>query len=207
MKRLYWIPLLLLPGTLSLTGCGRPTLPGGTLAGQRTRPSVVEPRSEAPKQPYIEAGSPDAKVRVMAFFAIDSRHKPVIDAVKDLPKQYPGKVYVKYVDPDTPRGREIMANAKATGNGVLVNGETTVQQGSSTTKFWNFGGEMGRYWTAEDLKAAVAQEVQKVYGKQAGGVAPRRDRVSRGTAGRRGAPARAGGPDPARVTPAAPGSR
>jgi hypothetical protein len=165
MKRLHWVPTILLPGALLLSGCGRPTLPGKAMRGPTATTSVVEPRSEAPKQPYIEAGSPDAKVRVMAFFAIDSRHKLVIEAVTGLVKQFPGKVYVRYVDPDTPKGQEIMTNTKAAGSGVMINGETTVQQGSSQTEFWNFGGEMGRYWTADDLKAAVAEEVQKAYGK------------------------------------------
>jgi hypothetical protein len=165
MQRVHWVLTILLPGALLLSGCGRPTMPGKTLVGPKANSSLEEPRTEAPKQPYIEAGSPDAKVRVMAFFYIDSRHKPVIEAIKDLAKQFPGKVYVRYVDPDTPRGHEIMVNTKAAGSGVLINGETTIQQGSSQTEFWNFGGEMGRYWTADDLRAAVAQEVQKAYGK------------------------------------------
>jgi hypothetical protein len=166
MRRPDWFLLSLLPVALTLAGCGKPTLPGKALRGQRAVTSTEEPRTEAPKQAVIEAGPADAKVRVVGFFALDSHHKPVIDTMKGLATQYPGKVYVKCVDPQTPEGQQLMASTKSAGIGVMINGESTVVLKGREATPLNFGGEMGRYWTAEDLKAAVAQEVAKAPAKR-----------------------------------------
>jgi hypothetical protein len=165
MRQIAWAVLLLIPLSLLLAGCGRPVTPGSQFrGGQVITNTGATSSSEAPKAPFWEAGPTDAKVRILAFLYIDPEHKVAQDTLRSLAKQYQGKLYVKYVDFRTPEGQQIMQRANSTGSGLLVNGETTVDvTKGGATHVANFGGEMGRYWTADDIKEVVAQEVAKAY--------------------------------------------
>ncbi len=146
-------------------GCGRPSLPGRQFSEKppetTTSPAVESP---LPEQPYYEWGDAEAKVRVLAFFPIDEAHAGVMELLEGLAKEYPGRVYVRYVDYRTPEGAAILERSEAVGRAVMINGETEVEIEAETGPYKvDLVQEMGRFWTAEDLKKAIAQEVARQY--------------------------------------------
>lgn len=168
MNRHHWLWIVALGTAAALAaGCGRPTVPGQQFRGQKAVTTSQKPViSPLPEKPMIEAGPAQAKVRIIAFFPIDSDHKQLIDLLKGLVKQYPGKVYIKYIDYRTPEGQAAFQNAKMTVQGVMINSQKeSIIQAKPHSYTVDFSQDMGRYWTADDLKKAVAQEVAKVYGK------------------------------------------
>ena len=168
MKRVLWMGVGVLVTALFASGCGRVGLPGKNEFGGRKAITTTAkpPTNPIPKQPWFEAGSPDAKVRIIAFFPMDDYRKPVMDVLKGLAKQYPGKVYVKYTDTRTREGQQAQTRAGGTGPGLLINSQSSMTiQAKPNPYEVDFNQDMGRYWTEDDLKAAVAQEVARVYGK------------------------------------------
>jgi hypothetical protein len=165
MRRIAWAVLVLVPLSFTLAGCGRPSMPGKRYSDRPKVDTGAIEGSALPKSPFWEAGPANAKVRVLAFLYIDDAHKAAQDTLRALVKAYPEKVYVKYVDPRTPEGAQIQQRAGSAGGGVLINGENGVELKTNPPRALNFGGEMGRFWTADDLNDAVAQEVKKAYGK------------------------------------------
>lgn len=150
-----------------LYGCGRPALPGRQFEGEVARTSSVKPvQSPLPEQPSIEMGPVDAQVRIIAFYPIDDEHQQVIDLLRQVVEQHPGKVYARYTDYRTMRGQEAFQNARMTTPGIMLNSETEYTiQAEPRPYTVDFTQDIGRYWTAEDLKLAVAQEVAAVYGR------------------------------------------
>jgi len=150
---------------LVAVGCGRPSLPGRHFSGEQAETTTSAPvESPLPEKPYFEWGDADAKVRVLAFFAIDDAHAELRELLEGLAEEHRGKVYVRYVDYRTPEGAAIFQRAEATGRAVMINGETGIDietDGGFYTV--DFVQEMGRFWTAEDLKKAIAQEVARQY--------------------------------------------
>jgi len=147
-------------------GCGKPTLPSRQFQGERvTVPGTVAANTPLPEKPIREWGPKDAKVKVTAFFPIDEPHKKLMDLVKEIADKHPGKVYAKYVDYRTPEGQQLFQTSKATIACVIINGETSVELPSKYgPRNVDFVREMGRFWTADDLREAVAGEVKKAYG-------------------------------------------
>ncbi len=48
---------------------------------------------------------------------------------------------------------------------ILINGESSVElQSAAGPRIVDFVKEMGRYWTADDLREAVAQAIAQAYG-------------------------------------------
>lgn len=151
-----------------VAGCGRPTLPGQTFGGDLARDQTEQEESPLPEDPIREWGPSDAKVRVVAFYPMDEEHQRLMDLLQELAHKYPGKVYVKYVDYRTPEGMAAFQRAEQSIDGLLINSKGTVKMPSDPeTHEVTFVQEMGRYWTADDLRAAVRQEVEKLYGEEA----------------------------------------
>ncbi len=147
-------------------GCGRPTLPGHYMEGKQVGPSTP-PRTTAPlsEKPYLELGPPDAKVRVLAFFPLDKGHTDLVNLFKELVKDHPGRLYVKYIDPRTQQGRSLMQRSGMGSSGLLINNESgVVLKGGPHPYRVDFVQDMGRFWTEDDLRAAVAQTVAEAYG-------------------------------------------
>jgi hypothetical protein len=177
-------------------GCGRPSLPGEHLAGREVVTTVAPERSSPlPAKPYLEWGDSDARVRILAFFLIDDRHKPLMDLFKGLAEQYRGKVYIKYVDYRTPEGQGTLQATKAAPDSLMINKSNEFEIRAKPHPYTiQFSQEIGRYWTADDLKAAVAQAVSDAYAPGRGKPAPGRQATSqrgRGIAGG-GRPGRGG---------------
>lgn len=154
-------------GVALAPGCGKPTLPGRQFTGERaTIPGLVATDTPLPDKPFQEWGPKDAKVRVLAFFPIDEPHKKVLDLVKEVAEKHPGKVYAKYVDYRMPEGKKLFRQSGASGVCITINGRASADLPSKYgPRTVDFVREMGRYWTADDLRAAVAQEVEKEYGE------------------------------------------
>jgi hypothetical protein len=155
-------------------GCGRPTLPGKQFEGGTTvTGSSEEPTGPLPEEPVIEMGDPEAKVRIEAFFPINEGRQPLIDLLKRLVEQYPGKLYVRYADYRTPEGRALRSAVRDTPGGISVlqvNGKTQFEVAEDPNPYRvNFLQDMGRFWAADDLRAVVAQEVAAAYGETSAG--------------------------------------
>ncbi|UCC68276.1 MAG: hypothetical protein JSV79_14410 [Armatimonadota bacterium] len=166
MHLFRWMGAASLTALLVLAvGCGRPSLPGQHFSGERAETGTSPPADSAlPEQPYFEWGAADAKVRVLAFFPIDEDHAELMELLQEMVGQYPEKLYVRYVDYRTPEGAAIFQRAGAAGRTLMINGENEVEierDGGSYTV--DFVQEMGRYWTAEDVRRAIAQEVARQY--------------------------------------------
>lgn len=170
-RRIILAAALLALGAMAIGGCGRPVLPGQQFRGEKARTSSVNPTtSPLPQNPVIEEGTDTAKVRIVAYYPIDDDHKVLIDLLKGFVKEYPGKVYIKYIDYRTPTGQQAFANAKMTVPGILINTEKEFVIDAKPQPYTvDLSQDMGRYWTADDLKKAVAQEVARQYGKGAVG--------------------------------------
>ncbi len=171
MKRRSWSALLFVGVLFTaclFVGCGKPALPGSQLQGQRVSlPGAVATDTPLPAKPSQEWGPQDARVRLLVLFPIDDPHKKLLDLVKELAEKYPGKVYARYVDYRTPEGAQLFDRAGATVACIMINGKTSAdlpsKYGPHTVDFVK---EMGRFWTEDDLRQAVAHTVEQTYGKR-----------------------------------------
>ena len=170
MKRSAWL-WFVMAGMAAVGGCGRPTLPGQQFQGERAVTSTAPPvESPLPEKPILEWGPAEAKVRVVAFYAMDDAHRKVLELVKGFAARYPGKVYAKYVDYRTREGMVVFQRAEMKSPGVMINGESSATIEAKPYPYQvDFVQEMGRYWTADDLEKAVAQAVARAYGGAAAG--------------------------------------
>ena len=169
MQRWTWVwAVSVALGAALVVGCGKPALPGSQFRGARaTLPGVVATDTPLPKQPIKEWGPKDAKVRIVAFFPIDEPHKKLMGIIQDLVQKYPGKVYAKYVDYRTPEGEKLFGELEATTASIYINGKCSADlQSTYGTRTVDFVKEMGRFWTEDDLRQAVAAAVAAAYGKQ-----------------------------------------
>ena len=166
MKRVLWLGIGFVVAVSVLSGCGR-WRPGGTFEGEQwNRPTVEPSASPIPVPPWYVTGPEGARVRVVAFFPMDAPHEPILLTLKALAKQYPGKVYVKMMDVRSPEGEQAAARAQVGAYGLLINGESTVTINAKPNPYQvEFNQDPGRFWTLDDLKAAVVQAVAKEYGR------------------------------------------
>jgi len=166
MKRALWLVMVLIAVVSLAPGCGQFRMPGQQSGKLASKGTVMPSTGPLPKQTSFEVGSKEAKVRIIAFFPMDEGRKPVIDLLRGLVKEYPGKVYVKCTDLRTPEGRAARESTGGSGPGLLVNGESSVTIEAKPDPYtMEFNQDMGRFWTEEGLRAAVAQEVARAYGK------------------------------------------
>ena len=169
MKYLVAISCLVLTSAIFFSGCGRFHAYRST--DKPANVGVVQaPQDAPPEKPIQEWGSPEAKVRIVVFFFIDKKYQSYMDMFQDLVKQYDGKLYVKYADLRTQEGRDLRARTgtQAGGAGLLINGQSSLTINAKPEPYVvNFDQEMGRFWTENNLRQAVAQEIEKAYGKSA----------------------------------------
>jgi len=171
MQRFAWLSLILVTtaGIPLAAGCGRPTLPGQQFQGERRAiPGAVATDTPHPPQPNHTWGPEEAKVRVVAFYPIDEPHQGLIDLLKGLAtEEYPGKLYARCVDYRTPEGRALFSRAELQVAAILINGENSIDLKTATgVRTVDFVKDMGRYWTADDLREAVAQAIAEGYGAE-----------------------------------------
>jgi hypothetical protein len=144
-------------------GCGRPTLPGSHFSEGEVQTTTSQPStSPLPEEPVLQWGNPEAKVRVAAYYPIDDAHQRLREVLEEIAETYGEEVFVQYADPRTPEGGAMFQRAQLQARTVLINGESTKEIAKSgiVTEV-TFAQEMGRFWTADDLKMAVAGEVAK----------------------------------------------
>ena len=170
MQRTAWLSsiLITIAAVLLAAGCGRPTLPGQQFQGERRVVPGTVADTPLPEQPILVWGSEDAKVRVTAFFPIDKPHQRLMDLLESIAQEYGDKVYIRYADYRTPEGARLFAQAEIQVSAILINGSNSVELESPTgPRTVDFVKDMGRYWTGDDLRQAVAQAVAEAYGGRA----------------------------------------
>lgn len=111
-----------------------------------------------------EFGNPRAKVKLEALYPIGwGGHEWVIEYAKEIASSFPGKVYAVVIDWSTEQGVKELEKRKLSCGAFLINGKRIARVGGKQIEFVKsplLGG-----WTKEQLKKAVAAEVQKVYGE------------------------------------------
>ncbi len=170
MKHVLWAVCLLSLLALALSGCGAYHRPD--FRGTRATSATVVPPKDTPKTPIVEWGSPQAKVRVLAFFfnSTEAPYPALMKLLQDQVKQYPNKLYVKYADLRTPEGADLRTRTSsgATGAGLLIDGKSSFTVKAKPYDYTvNFDQEPGRFWTEDQLKAVIAQEIAAAYRKGA----------------------------------------
>ena len=168
MQRFAWLStmLVVIAGVLLAAGCGRPTLPGQQFQGERREVPSMAADTPLPEQPILVWGSEDAEVRVTAFYPIDEPHQRLADLLESIAEEHQEKVYIRYADYRTPEGAQLFVQAEIQVSAILINGKNSVELDSpSGPRTVDFVKEMGRYWTADDLREAVAQTVAEAYGE------------------------------------------
>ncbi len=164
MKSLMGGLLALFLVSAGLAGCG-----GGWQHQQKANTTFTPTPTGAPTKALLQWGPEDAKVRLVGFFYIspDPRYQKHIAVFESLAKQYPKQLFVQYWDLRTPEGQEARTNS-GTGKGavgLLINGDSELTLPGHPPKRISFSQEMGRYWTEQDLRDAVALEIKQAYGK------------------------------------------
>lgn len=106
----------------------------------------------------FKSGPADAAVEVVAFYP--GRHEDTLDAVRNLLEVFPGQVRVEIVDWRHAEGLRRRDAAGLICAGVVINGKNVfdLEVGGRTSKVMFIRGLDGE-WTAEELQAAVRQEV------------------------------------------------
>ena len=161
---LAWLAGLI--GLVALAvGCGRPSLPGQQFSGEKAETTASpEITSPLPEEAILEWGDESARVRVLAFFPIDEEHQELMDLLEGLVEENPGKLYVRYVDFRLAAGRAVFERANASGRMVQINGESEIEiEEDGRTYTVDLVQEVGRYWTADDLKKGIIQEIARQY--------------------------------------------
>jgi hypothetical protein len=101
------------------------------------------------------------KVIIKAYLNIQSGCQgEVIELLESFKKTYPKKVKVEYIDFGTKKGLEQTLKNNLHCMTILINGKQTFELGNKTVTFSH---PIGMQWTAEDLKMAVKQEIERMY--------------------------------------------
>ncbi len=112
----------------------------------------------------ITYGDPKAKVKVEAFYPIGSGgHEFVLEFSRKLAEAFPGKVQVVIYDWTKPKGADEFSKRGLSCGCFIINGKMQVAHKGKTVAFLRRPEMMG--WNFDLLKAVVAEEVNKVYGK------------------------------------------
>ncbi|MCS7252490.1 MAG: substrate-binding domain-containing protein [Armatimonadota bacterium] len=113
----------------------------------------------------MEFGDPKAKVKLEALYPIGwGGHEWVVEYVREIVNSFPGRVYALIIDWSTERGVKELEKRKLTCGAFIINGKRVAKVDGKRIEFVRsplIGG-----WTKEQLKKAVAAEVQAVYGKE-----------------------------------------
>ncbi|MCX7597758.1 MAG: molybdate ABC transporter substrate-binding protein [Armatimonadetes bacterium] len=111
------------------------------------------------------ANNMDAKVHVVAFYPDTEGHADIKALVLSLNHRFPGKVKAEFVDFTSDEGFKRWQDAGLSCGAILINGKQTVTiRGPGGTKRQvTFSRYLGGEWEADDLIAAVRQEVEKAY--------------------------------------------
>jgi hypothetical protein len=107
-------------------------------------------------------------VHVEAFYPGDEDHTDIEQLVLGFPKQYPGVVSAEFIDFRQGEGFDRWRAAGLNCGAVLVNGkQTVVTKDRGGEREVTFTHALGGEWTADDLRAAVAQAVAEAAGGSA----------------------------------------
>jgi molybdate transport system substrate-binding protein len=123
------------------------------------------PSGAAQGQPGQSAAA-KPKVQVVAFYPDTAGHADIKRLVLSLPQKFPGKVKAEFVDFTSEEGFRRWQAAGLSCGSVLINGKRSyhLRASSGREREVTFAGPLGGSWQAEDLLAAVRQEVDRLYG-------------------------------------------
>jgi len=111
------------------------------------------------------AAAPEPKVHVEAYYPDTEGHADIKNLVLSLNQKFPGKVKAEFIDFTSDEGFKRWQEAGLGCGAILINGRQTVTLSGpgGTKRQVTFARAMGGEWEADDLLAAVRQEVEKAY--------------------------------------------
>jgi len=130
----------------------------------KTIPQMPLGNKESTESNEAKVKSP--RVIIKAYLNIQSGCQgEVIKLLESFKETYPGKVKIEYIDFGTREGLERTTKDGLYCMAILINDKQTIKMGNKAGKIKavTFSHPMGLQWTAEDLKMAVKQEVEKMY--------------------------------------------
>lgn len=151
--------------TLLAAGCPKrqadaPAANQAAEPAQPGRPAAVPGAPGSSEFCDFKGGPDDAVVKVVAYYP--GRHEDTLAAVKHLLEAFPQQVSVEIVDWRRPAGLKRRDGSGLTCAGVTINGKNAfdLEMQGKTAKVL-FVRAIDGEWTAEDLTAAVQQEIAK----------------------------------------------
>jgi hypothetical protein len=104
-------------------------------------------------------------VHVEAYYPDTEGHADIKNLVLSLNQKFPGKVKAEFIDFTSDEGFKRWQEAGLGCGAILINGRQTVTLSGpgGTKRQVTFARAMGGEWEADDLLAAVRQEVEKAY--------------------------------------------
>lgn len=146
---------------LMLLGAGCPKREAAAPPTKAMPPVATQAGSAGTEFCDFKGGPDNAAVKVVAYYP--GRHEDTIAAVKRLLEAFPQEVSVEVVDWRRPEGLKRRDASGLTCAGVTLNGKNAfdLEMQGKTAKVLFVRGIDGE-WTAEDLTAAVKQELAKV---------------------------------------------
>ncbi|MCS7191969.1 MAG: molybdate ABC transporter substrate-binding protein [Armatimonadetes bacterium] len=136
---------------------------------QQKKPTTSE--SKKPSVPIkdegwrITYGDSKAKLKIEAFYPIGSGgHEFVLEFSKKLAESFPGKVQVIVYDWSKPKGADEFGKRGLSCGCFIIGGKMELTHKGKPVAFMRRPEMMG--WSFELLKAVVAEEVDRIYGKK-----------------------------------------
>lgn len=119
----------------------------------------------APSAGAAATAPSEPKVHVEAYYPDTEGHADIKNLVLSLNKRFPGKVKAEFIDFTSDEGFKRWQKAGLSCGAILINGKQTVtiRGPGGTERQVVFARAMGGEWQADDLIAAVRQEVEKAY--------------------------------------------
>lgn len=123
-------------------------------------------------KPVVTFGSPSSPVKIEAYLMeMGGCHRPTLEALKKVAKKFKGKVHIKIVNMDTPKGQELASKSGVHCVTVLVDGRKTFKlpgpKGEERTVV--LSGMVGASFTPDDIEEIVRRELAKKAGSSARG--------------------------------------
>lgn len=152
--------------------------------GQQQKKPAAKPEAKKAPVPVknegwrITYGDPKAKVKVEAFYPVGSPgHEFVLEFSRKLAESFPGKVQVVVYDWTKPKGADEFSKRGLSCGMFIINGKMQATYKGKPVAFMRRPEMMG--WNFDMLKAVVAEEVKKVYGKSDGSTKPKNPTVQK----------------------------
>jgi len=124
-------------------------------------PTQVQPLSQKPPSatPAFSIGSPDARVRVEAFYPLDEKHKSLLQWLHQAGSEFGKSLYIQFFDITTEAGERVWHQRGMKCGGILINGNSCFTLGSRRITLLR--DPTSASWSRDDLFAVLRAEIER----------------------------------------------